>query len=391
MYLIPILRENGGNMKKKIYITSLHLKHGGIEMAITLLANALVKRGYEVEILCTYKIGEPAYELNDEVEITYLTDVLPNRIEFQEALKSRNIFRIIKQGCYAVKVLYLKRVTMQRKISSISSGVIIATRNDHAVLLSKYGNKDVKKIAQLHHDHQFDKKLLKDFRDNYKAIDTFVVLTDTLKAEIKEIMEKNSHTEIVVIPNFLPDADVVQDIHEERKKQIIAVGRMHEVKGFLRLLDIWKCASVDPEIVLKLVGDGEQFNEIDEKIKDMNLEKRVVLTGALNHKQVIDEMKKSLVYVMTSYTEAFPYVLLEALSAGLPIVAYDVRVGPRAIIENGGNGYLIEDNNLKLYCRKLEELLNDEELRNKLSAISQTSVRDFSESIVLQKWIEILK
>ena len=84
-------------------------------------------------------------------------------------------------------------------------------------------------------------------------------------------------------------------------------------------------------------------------------------------------------------------MLLEALSAGLPIVAYDVRVGPRAIIENGGNGYLIEDNNLKLYCRKLEELLNDEELRNKLSAISQTSVRDFSESIVLQKWIEILK
>ncbi len=58
---------------------------------------------------------------------------------------------------------------------------------------------------------------------------------------------------------------------------------------------------------------------------------------------------------------------------------------------NGENGYLIEDNNLKLYCRKLEELLNDEEFRNELSVISQTSVREFSESIVLQKWIEILK
>lgn len=55
---------------KKIYITSLHLDHGGIEMAISSLANALVKRDYEVEILCTYNLGEPVYYLDDKVTVT---------------------------------------------------------------------------------------------------------------------------------------------------------------------------------------------------------------------------------------------------------------------------------------------------------------------------------
>ena len=54
---------------KKVYITSLHLKHGGVEMAISLLANALIKRGYKVTILCTYNFGTPAYKLDERITI----------------------------------------------------------------------------------------------------------------------------------------------------------------------------------------------------------------------------------------------------------------------------------------------------------------------------------
>ena len=128
-------------MKEKIYITSLHLKHGGVEMAITMLANALSKRGYEVEILCTYHLGEPAYALDDGVAVTYLTDTAPNREAVKAAVKGRNIIKIVKEGLYAAKVLHLKKSTMKKRIKAVHEGVIIATRNDHAVLLSKYGNK----------------------------------------------------------------------------------------------------------------------------------------------------------------------------------------------------------------------------------------------------------
>lgn len=375
-------------MNKKIYITSLHLKHGGIEMAITLLANALVKRGYEVEILNTYHLDEPAYELDSRVAITYLTNVHPNREEIKEAFQKRRIFKIIEEGIYAIKVLYLKRKTMKEKIKSIKEGTIIATRNDHAVLLSKYGNEGVKKIAQLHHDHQFEKGILKDFRKNYFNIDIFVVLTEVLKKEIEEIMLNNHRTKIMVIPNFLPLNE--KNIKKKREKQIVAVGRLDKVKGFLRLLEIWKDINVDENIILKIIGEGEQREIIRNKIEDLNIENKVILTGAMDHCKVLEEMEKSLVYAMTSYTEAFPYVLLEAMDAGLPVVAYDVRVGPRAIVSDGENGYLIQDDNKREYVEKMKNLITDNELWEKMSANARKTVKSFSENEVIKLWIDIL-
>lgn len=376
-------------MDQKVYITSLHLKHGGIEMAITLLANALVKRGYDVEILCTYNLGEPAYALDGNVKITYLTDVAPNRKEISDAIKNKNIVQIVKQGLYAIKVLYLKKASMKSKIKSIQQGSIIATRNDHAVILSKYGNDGVNKIAQLHHDHQFEKGILNDFSKNYTNIDVFVLLTKQLKDELQEIMCQNKHTKLTVIPNFLSELACENVVQKE--KQVVAVGRMHEVKGFLRMLEIWADTNVDKDIVLKLIGDGEQFQEIKNKVAELNLEDRVVLTGALEHSEVMEEMRKSLVYLMTSFTEAFPFVLIEAMSAGLPIVSYDVRVGPRAMIENGKNGYLIEDGNKESFKEHLERILLDEEKREGMSKCSLDIVQKFSEEVVMKQWIDILK
>ncbi|WP_461811869.1 glycosyltransferase [Faecalimonas sp.] len=375
-------------MNKKIYITSLHLKHGGIEMAITLLANALVKRGYEVEILNTYHLDEPAYELDSRVTITYLTNVYPNRQEIKEAFKKRKILAMIKEGIYAIKVLYLKKKTMKEKIKSIREGTIIATRNDHAVLLSRYGNEGVKKIAQLHHDHQFEKRILKDFRKKYFNIDIFVVLTELLKKEIEEIMLNNHHTKVMVIPNFLPLNE--KNIEKKREKQIVAVGRLNEVKGFLRLLEIWKNVSADEPIILKIIGDGEQRESIQNKIGELQLENKVILTGAMGHDKVLEEMEKSLVYAMTSYTEAFPYVLLEAMNAGLPIVAYDVRVGPRAIVSDGKDGYLIQDNNESEYVQKMKNLISDNELWGRMSANARKTVQKFSENEVIKLWMDIL-
>ena len=71
---------------KKVYITSLHMMHGGVEMAITLLANALVEQGYAVEVLCIYNLGNPVYHLDERVKITYLTNVHPNKEEFKDAV-----------------------------------------------------------------------------------------------------------------------------------------------------------------------------------------------------------------------------------------------------------------------------------------------------------------
>lgn len=373
----------------KIYITSLHLLHGGVEMAITLLANALVSRNFEVEILCIYDLGKPAYQLDKRVRVSYLTDVHPNREEFYSAVRNKNVLSIIREGIYSVRVLYLKKIAMTKAIKKIKTGVVISTRNEHSVLLSHYGQKNVKKIAQLHHDHNFDKKLLRDFQEHYGNIDYFVLLTDLLRDEVKEIMKSNKHTKCVAIPNFL--SNISRYKNNKRKRQVIAVGRLHEVKGFERLIKIWGQADIQKDIILKIVGDGEEKDHLVEVIREHKLEEKVILTGSLEHEQVIEEMQQSLFYVMTSFSEGFPFVLIEAMSCGLPVVAFDVRVGPAAIIEDGKSGYLVTESDGAGFIEKVKLLCDEPELREQMSINAVNRSRQFSEERVMAQWMEIIE
>lgn len=373
----------------KVYITSLHLLHGGVEMAITLLANALVKRGFNVEILCIYNLGDPAYSIDKKVKITYLSDVHPNREEFYKAVKEKNVPLMIREGVYSVKVLYLKNKVMADAIKRIDKGVIISTRNEHSVLLSKYGRREVRKVAQLHHDHKFEKRLIRDFKKKYTNIDYFVLLTEKLKDEVKTMMKENTHTKCVVIPNFLSDMSEV--LHSERKRQVLAVGRLHSVKGFERLIKIWKRFDAKDETVLKIIGDGQEKEALQNLIDKYCLQEKVIMTGELSHEKVMEEMHRSICYVMTSYSEAFPFVLIEAMAGGLPVVAYDVRVGPAAIVQNGESGFLIPDGNEELFIDKLRILCQDDKLREQMSKNAVQRSREFSEDSVMKKWLEILK
>lgn len=376
-------------MSKKIYITALHLLHGGVEMSISLIANALVEKGYEVEILCSYNLGEPSYSIDPKVKITYLTDLKPNKDEFKAAVKEKNIINILKEGLYSVRVLREKKSSMAKAIKNIENGTILSTRNEHSVLLSKYGKEQVNKVAQLHHDHKFDGNLIKDFQNNYSNIDYFVLLTELLRDEVEEMLKgHNDKTKCLCIPNFLEEEEI-ENLHKE--KQVVAVGRLHSVKGFDRLLDIWEIVSKEcPEWKLKIIGGGEEEASIKGKINELDLNNSVELTGMLNHEETMKEMSKSGVFAMTSHSEGFPFVLIEALMCSTPIVAFDVRVGPRAIIEDGKEGYLIPDKELEQYANQLIKLMKDENLRNELSQNAKVKSKEFMKDKILEKWIEIL-
>ena len=370
-------------MNKKIYITSLHLMHGGVEMAITALSNALVRRGYQVEILCTYNLGEPAYPLDSRVQVRYLTGVHPNREEFKQALKQKNIPAIIREGLYAVRVLWLKKKVLIEQFRSIREGIIISTRNEDSVLLSKHGNEGVLKIAQLHHDHCFDKKILRDFARNYQNIDIFTLLTDQLRQEVAEIMKGNHRTKVITMPNFLPE---MKTETAEPTNQAVAVGRLHPVKGFLRLIRLWKPIYERTGTVLKIIGGGEQRQELEQEIAAQGLSEAVILTGMLDHDAVLSEMRKSVFYAMTSHSEGLPLVLIEAMGQGLPAIAYDVRVGPRAVIEDGQCGFLVAENDEKAFAEKAIALITDGQLRTQLSCGALKRSEAFSEEKVLDKW-----
>ena len=372
-------------MKTKISITALHLMHGGIEMAITTLSNALVRRGYETEILCTYNLGTPAYSLDSRVKVTYLTDMKPNREAFQQAIRKKNLPGIFREGFYAIRVLRTKKKVLKQQFRNIHDGIIISTRNEDSVLLSRYGQKGVMKIAQLHHDHCFEKKLVRDFARNYKNIDVFTLLTPQLQQEVAQIMKNNLHTQCMTMPNFLPPVETrIPEMPLEN--QAIAVGRLHPVKGFLRLIRLWKQVYEKTGTVLKIVGGGEQKEELEKEIAAQGLENGVVLTGAMEHDDVLAEMKKSAFYVMTSYSEGLPFVVIEAMAQGVPAIAYDVRVGPRAIIEDGKSGFLIPEDDEAAFAEKAVMLAKNPEMRAQMSQWALQRANDFTEEAIMEKW-----
>ena len=94
---------------------------------------------------------------------------------------------------------------------------------------------------------------------------------------------------------------------------------------------------------------------------------------------------------MTSHTESFGIVLLEAMSVGLPCIAFSSAEGANEIITSGYNGYLIKNRNIEAYIRKTEDLMNDIETRKKLGKNAKKSVEKYQSTLVKKDWLDLIE
>ncbi len=375
----------------KIYMTSLHLQPGGVQFIVSQMANAFSDKGYQVCILCTYNLGPPAFAINSNVEIRYLTKMKPNREEFKHALKTFRLDKILVEGFKALKILQAKKRVLKESFKKITEGIIISTRNEDSVLLSKFGDSNVLKIAQIHHDVKVGSKVAKNIHGGYDRINYLVVLTDDVKKEMEEsIIKEDSKMKCLTIENFI--VPMQQYDISSRDKTIISVGRLHEDKGFDRLLDIFsQVHQTYPEWKLEIVGDGLLKEELKKKAQDLNIESHVSFKGFLSNQETRNKMGRASIYAMTSIHEGFGIVLIEAMDSGLPVISYDVRMGPKSIINHGINGYLVPDGDMQMYINQIKEMINDEEMRISLAKNAQIRAKDFYQEKIIGKWIELFR
>lgn len=365
----------------------LHLQHGGIEKQTITLANELSK-DYEVEIISTYSMNNPpAYEISDRVKVKYLMDTHPNRKEIADAIKSKNIFALIRQGIRAVKILYSKTSLMQKEIKKLDCDFVLSTRVEFAEMLSKYAPKGVATLTQ-EHLHDGSKKYIERCRKAFRNLDYLIVLCRGSKANFSKWLEDNKKIKIVEIPNILEN--IPQENAKLEGKNLISAGRLHPVKNFGGLLQVFDLVLKQvPDAKLTIVGGGEELGYLENIIKQLNLEEKVTITGMVSKEEVAKYMLNSDVYVMTSLTECFPMVLLEASSIGLPLISYDVPVGPEAIIENGKNGYLIPFEDKEQMANTIVRVLGDEKLKKDLAYISKENASLYLPEKVMPCWKEI--
>lgn len=196
-----------------------------------------------------------------------------------------------------------------------------------------------------------------------------------------------------VIANPLPvgiDLNHQQPL-SQRKKVILAAGRIVWLKGFDRLIQAWgRIAEKYPEWQLEIYGDGEPdyVLQLLDMIKDLDIEVNTFIYPSTPN--IIEKMAASRIYAMTSHTECFPLVLLEAMSSQMAIIAFDCPTGPRNIIQDGYTGVLVENDNIDMFVMKLEQLLMSDAYSQALASQAYSSSKVYKLEHIMEEWDLVL-
>jgi len=164
---------------------------------------------------------------------------------------------------------------------------------------------------------------------------------------------------------------------------VIFVGRYTEQKGIPDLLKVWEIVhSRYPDWILDMYGDGGMREEIEQMA--LKLAANIHIHNTCSN--IFDCYFESSILVMTSLYEPFGLVLPEAMSCGLPVVAFDCPYGPANIITNEVDGYLIEGRSIDLFAEKVCSLIESRELRLTIGRSAVVSSKRYSPSYIMPIW-----
>ena len=219
---------------------------------------------------------------------------------------------------------------LKRKIKEIQPDVIVVCNYEYGFYFIPLITRKAIKIKEFHSSRHFNylerlknKNLLKEIK--HKLSDYFESKYDYLVLLTTDEQHYFKTNNTVVIPNAIHNID--SEAAELNNKRVISAGRIAPVKGFEFLITAWKIVvETCPDWTLDIYGDGDRnyIAQLNKQIEKLDLKAHVFLKGATNDLE--SEMLESSLYVMSSLTECFPMVLLEAMACGLPILYYPLTV-----------------------------------------------------------------
>lgn len=191
------------------------------------------------------------------------------------------------------------------------------------------------------------------------------------------------------IPHFR--SDLPYEYPKNANKIALSIGRMTEAKRQWILIDLWDDIVNNHRIKdweLHLVGDGNLKQRFIEKIASYHLQEYVKILPPI--KNVEEYYKEASLFLLTSQSEGFGMVLLEAISFGLPCISYESPPGPKDIIKDGINGYLIAMDDYRKLKSATLTLMQDSQKLQKFSERAFESSLKWTDDIVMEKWKTIL-
>jgi GalNAc-alpha-(1->4)-GalNAc-alpha-(1->3)-diNAcBac-PP-undecaprenol alpha-1,4-N-acetyl-D-galactosaminyltransferase len=178
---------------------------------------------------------------------------------------------------------------------------------------------------------------------------------------------------------------------EEKENVVLTVGRLIDTKHHDRLIEIFDQAAEKDWKLIIIGGNAIKQNgmsKLEKIIEVKGLRDRVILTGMVSN--VEEYYLKSKIFAFTSSSEGFPNVVGEAMSAGLPVISYDCIAGPSEMIKDGETGYLLNLFDDEAFKKRLEQLMKDEALRNRMGEVSKVRIKSFSLNNICEQFYEFI-
>jgi glycosyltransferase involved in cell wall biosynthesis len=217
---------------------------------------------------------------------------------------------------------------------------------------------------------------------HYGKLDVLTVLTKGDERDYQHAL-RGSPTRVCRIPNGLPALPA--EVSDQTARVVIAAGRLANQKGFELLISAFeRIAPSHPEWELRIFGDGPHQDALERQIAGAGLTGRVKLMGRTS--RMASELAKASIFALSSRFEGLPMVLIEAMSAALPVVSFDCPRGPRDVIEDGHNGFLVPAEDVTAMAAGLSRLMEDEQLRRKMAFAARETATHYSMDRIGEKW-----
>ena len=228
------------------------------------------------------------------------------------------------------------------------------------------------------------KRLTKAYTNIYNSVDVFGVLCEDYGRDLSEkIGVRYEGSKFFVLPNSVKVPDKVD---RDKRQELCYVGRLsYADKRVDRLLKIWSLIEKEyNDWILNIVGEGPELDNLIALSKELNLE-RVFFRGfSKNPKEYYD---RASIVCLTSTSESWGLVLVEAQANGCVPVAFDCSAGVRTILSpSWENGILIPPFDIDEYAKALSILMSNRELRSKIAENGMIAVRRFVPEVTLKEW-----
>lgn len=362
---------------------------GGIERVTITKANALAGiEGNEVWLAVNTDKQTPVFPVDERIRIVNLdVNYYENDWKMNKFQQLRNIY--IKRNEHRLKLRNL--------LNTIKPDIVISTDNTEKTLLPSLSCHSLPIfIREIHytsnHRHLggdtsiYSKTISRicefwDYKIRIRQYDKIVVLTH----EDKDTFWKKNN-KVIVIPNPVSTKHTKRSSLKSRT--IITAGRLERQKNYVSLIRAWeKIHQAHPEWILEIWGEGSQRKHLQHCIDTLGMQNTVFLKGITS--DIISKMAESSIFVLSSLYEGFGLVIVEAMSCGLPVISYQCPCGPKDIIAEGKDGFLVPVGDEKMLAERINYMIEHEDVRRQMGTAALEKSKQYSPDKIIPQWMKL--